>query len=405
MAATKRLVWLFWALSAVVGAAAQTVDEGDFSQTEIDSGNALSQLNELAASASEETSGNLAKRGGSCGLGDIHVRREWRTLSKAQRTSYINAVKCMKAAPSLFPPGQIGGAKSLFDDFIAIHIFQTGTIHNTGNFLTWHRYFIYTYEQKLRDVCGYQGPFPYWEWGLDVKNPAKSPVFDGSATSLGGNGAYEHHDEGLWFKQQISGNLLKMQPGSGGGCVTTGPFQNLSITFGRIVMLAYGSENFISDPDPINDNTRCLKRDLNAWVASRYTSFRNSTSLILQNNDIEHFQALMQGDDRYVVGELGVHGGGHFTIGGDPGSDPFISPGDPAFYLHHAQIDRIYWIWQSLDFKNRQGVFGTNTLQNNPPSEDTTVEDFIDISPLAEPVKIKDLMNTVGGTPLCYIYL
>lgn len=51
---------------------------------------------------------------------------------------------------------------------------------------------------------------------------------------------------------------------------------------------------------------------------------------------------------------LGVHGGGHFIISGDPGGDAFISPGDPAFYAHHAQIDRIYWIWQMLDFDNRQ---------------------------------------------------
>ena len=101
---------------------------------------------------------------------------------------------------------------------------------------------------------------------------------------------------------------------------------------------------------------------------------------------------------------LGIHGGGHYTIGGDPGADPFISPGDPAFYLHHSQIDRVYWIWQMLDFPNRQGVFGTNTFMNIPPSANTTVEDYIDLGVLAPRVKIKDLMNTVGGAPLCYIY-
>ena len=38
------------------------------------------------------------------------------------------------------------------------------------------------------------------------------------------------------------------------------------------------------------------------------------------------------------------------------------------------------------------------------PSANTTVEDIIDISPLAPPIKIKDVMNTLGG-PFCYIYL
>ena len=72
-----RLVWLFWAASAVLGVAAQT--EGDFSQPEIDSGDALSFLNGLASEASEETQARRVKRDGEgrCGLRDIHVRREW----------------------------------------------------------------------------------------------------------------------------------------------------------------------------------------------------------------------------------------------------------------------------------------------------------------------------------------
>ncbi|KXX75686.1 Polyphenol oxidase 1, partial [Madurella mycetomatis] len=161
----------------------------------------------------------------------------------------------------------------------------------------------------------------------------------------------------------------------------------------------------ITQPDPTANNPRCLKRDLNADAAKRFTTFRNTTELILQSPTIEFFRTTMEGDPRYVNGSIGVHGGGHFTIAGDPGSDPFISPGDPAFYLHHAQIDRVYWIWQMLDFENRQGVFGTNTIMDFPPSENTTVEDNVDLSPLRGPVKIKDLMNTVGGNHLCYVYL
>jgi tyrosinase len=92
-------------------------------------------------------------------------------------------------------------------------------------------------------------------------------------------------------------------------------------------------------------------------------------------------------------------------MGGDPGSDPFISPGDPAFYLHHAQVDRVYWIWQNLDFDARQGVWGTTFLFDLVPSPNTTVNDIIDLSPLAPPVTIKSLMNTVGNSPLCYAYI
>jgi len=148
--------------------------------------------------------------------------------------------------------------------------------------------------------------------------------------------------------------LIPLPPGTGGGCVRTGPFANWTVNVGAVAVAQYGTSASYSSPNPLGDNARCLKRDLNAGVASRFTTFRNTTSLILQNKNVEWFQAIMQADPRYVHGELGVHGGGHFTIGGDPGSDPFISPGDPAFFLHHSQVDRIFWIWQMLDFPNRQ---------------------------------------------------
>lgn len=74
MAGTKRLLWLFWAVTAVLGA---TVTEEDFSQHEIDSGDALAHLGDLATEASEETQVALEKRSGGCKLRDMHVRREW----------------------------------------------------------------------------------------------------------------------------------------------------------------------------------------------------------------------------------------------------------------------------------------------------------------------------------------
>jgi tyrosinase len=267
------------------------------------------------------------------------------------------------------------------------------------------------YEQKL-NACGYNGALPYWEWGLDVNNPHNSPIFDGSDTSLGGDGEFIP-GPGPVLSIPGNANPIILAKGTGGGCVTTGPFGNMTVHLGPI-----------TQPDPTADNPRCLKRDLNADSGKRFSSFRNTTDLILGSSTIEFFRTTMEADPNYVPDSLGVHGGGHFMIGGDPGSDAFISSGDPAFYLHHAQIDRVYWIWQMLDFQNRQvrsptlslfmsnpltwrkqGVFGTNTLLNFPPSPNTTVEDPIDLSPIAGPVKIKTLMNTVGGTPLCYVYL
>ena len=111
----------------------------------------------------------------------------------------------------------------------------------------------------------------------------------------------------------------------------------------------------------------------------------------------------MQGD--FATGFYGVHTGGHFTIGGDPGGDIFTSPGDPAFFLHHAQIDRTWWIWQNQDLKNRQNaIAGTITLNNSPPSRNGTLQDYIYLGVNAPGIQIGDAMNTLAG-PFCYIYV
>lgn len=62
-------------------------------------------------------------------------------------------------------PNRAPGAKSRYDDFVALHINQTTQIHMTGNFMMWHRYYTWAFERALRDECGYKGYVPYWNWG------------------------------------------------------------------------------------------------------------------------------------------------------------------------------------------------------------------------------------------------
>lgn len=45
-------------------------------------------------------------------------------------------------------------------------------------------------EQALRDECGYTGAVPYWDWvKTEQEGFNNSQLFDGSATSLSGNGS------------------------------------------------------------------------------------------------------------------------------------------------------------------------------------------------------------------------
>ncbi|KAK1717666.1 tyrosinase central domain-containing protein [Colletotrichum lupini] len=377
MAVLKHCVWLLFAAGNAALTSAKTTTH-NFTQTAIDNGVALTQLSAQALEASKALNQRMGINS-TCTPDKLRVRKEWRTIPAEERKAYVAAVKCLQSSPNLLNATELPSAKSLYDDFVLTHLNQTGMIHITGT-------------------------FPYWEWGFDVEDPAKSPVFDGSETSMGSNGAAIEH-EGMHLLQSFTNTTIILEPGSGGGCVETGPFSDMVVHVGPRLLWQYGTTTPLTVDKPTDDHPRCLKRDLNKHIAARYSSLRNTTELILGNDNIEWFQAVMQGDDRYTPGsEVGIHGGGHYTIGGDPGADPFISPGEPAFFLHHAQIDRVYWIWQMLDFANRQDIFGTRTLQNNPPSANATLDDLIDIAPIGGSAKLRDLMNTVGGSPFCYVY-
>lgn len=153
-----------------------------------------------------------------CTTQNTNVRKEWGSLTTSERRSYIDAVLCMQNRPSVIPEGEVPGAKSRFDDFIAVHANYTMHIHLDGIFLTWHRHFVYLWEQALREECGYPGYQPYWNWALWCEDLAGSPLFDGSETSLSGDGEYV--DYGGYT---IGG--ANLPHGTGGGCITSGPFQ------------------------------------------------------------------------------------------------------------------------------------------------------------------------------------
>ncbi|KAJ2989996.1 hypothetical protein NUW58_g3173 [Xylaria curta] len=116
----------------------------------------LLDLNAQAREALEAQLSNSTTeaRSTKCNLFNAKVRRDWKFFSCAQRKEYIAAVKCLQKKPSIASPTFAPGAKTRYDDFVAVHINQTLSIHGTGNFLTWHRYYVKAYETALRTDTG-----------------------------------------------------------------------------------------------------------------------------------------------------------------------------------------------------------------------------------------------------------
>ncbi|KAH9428180.1 hypothetical protein MCOR02_011668 [Pyricularia oryzae] len=374
---------------------------------------ARAQVNKMVADISAKKMAELqakavdAKRKtackSTCTADNVAVRKEYGDLTKEERADYVRAVKCLMDLPARTARSVAPGVRSRFDDFTVTHIQQTLNIHYTGNFQPWHRWFVYTYEKALREECGYKGYQPYWDWAKYASAPQDSPIFNGDEYSLGGNGEWIGPHEGAMIGvPQAGAPTLRIPPGVGGGEVKTGPFLNRTILLGPVGAI----EGVPAGPDNgLGENPRPWKRDVGPGVNMRFANYTTVLNL-LTAPDIDAFRIVSEGEKGTV--EIGPHGGGHYVMGGDPGGDVFTSPNDPAFFVHHGQMDRVWFLWQEQDRAARlhdlgKGLYAHQTWWNEPPSNLTSPDEIIDLGYSGGKIAIKDLADTTSG-PFCYIY-
>ncbi|KAF2000175.1 Di-copper centre-containing protein [Amniculicola lignicola CBS 123094] len=335
-----------------------------------------------------------------CTWKNVVRRREWSRLKRSEKLNYIEAVQCLGKKPAKTPAAIAAGAKTRYDDFVVTHIQQSLTVHGNGNFLSWHRFYMWAFEQTLRNECGYKGYQPYYNWAWWAEEPQKSPLLDGSDTSISGDGAYVAGRNSACVTNPDH-CFVEVQPGTGGGCVKSGPFKNWKVNLGPIQNLDSTAPPNPS-PDGLGYNPRCIKRDFSTQ-SSHETRDEFVADLIKSSANISAFQDTLQNPE---PGRLRIHLGGHFTIGGDAGTDFYNSPSDPYFWFHHTMVDRIWWTWQNQEIeKRRYTIAGTLTFLNIPPSRNATIDDIMTMGEYIDfpDITIANASSTLAG-PFCYIY-
>ncbi|KAK0619575.1 hypothetical protein B0T14DRAFT_554787 [Immersiella caudata] len=340
-------------------AAPKTYNPASTAKTDAIAKAALATLTEYANNPNPST----------CTISTAAKCREWGSMCKKERRAYVAAIKCLMERPSKLDPRKVPGAKSQYDDFVA----------------------------ALRNECGCKGWQPYWNWGKWAYDPLNSPLFDGFDTSLSGNGVFAKHG-------CTNTNMGCVAQGQGGGCVDSGPFKHMVVNLGPAGSGFTASPAIPSPPGgQYGYNPRCLRRDISIETSSRWTDDDEAYDLLTNyQSSIEVFQNRMQGSS----GSMGGHSGGHYTLNGDPSSDFLVSPGDPAFWLHHAQIDRVWWIWQNAKPATRATAIGGSTSMIGGGRQGR-LSDNLDMYILGESMAIEKAMSTVGmtGGPFCYIYV
>lgn len=252
---------------------------------------------------------------------------------------------------------------------------MTTKAHGAAPFLSWHRYFLQIYERMLREHCGYDGHLTYWNWALDWKNITESPVWS-QEYGFGGNG---DRDKG--------------QPILHGHCVVDGPFAGLRVL--------YLSSKF---------KPHCLSRGFESGEGLHKLGQRLRPELL---EKLTH-------EPNYETFNLGLEEGPHLAVPNIIRGDflLFTAPNgktlttslsnlksdillDPVFFLHHTQLDRIWWMWQQADPRKRRMSYNGKASQNS--TESASLTDLLPMLGLAQDITVASVMRT-DSELLCYRY-
>ncbi|TVY17755.1 Tyrosinase ustQ [Lachnellula arida] len=292
-----------------------------------------------------------------CTADNVSVRKEWRSLNDTEKLAYIDAELCLMDLP-----GQSGlpGASTRFYDLTAMHQQFTNTsdgdiIHGVGQFLPFHRYFMYMHEQLLKTECNYTGVHPWWDESKDSATGQffDSDVFD-NVTGFGGNGTGADH------------------------CVTSGPFANRTMTVG---------------PDE-ETTDYCFSRDWNNTQGVIYAS----------QEELDYCDSYNDFGDYNPCTLQGPHSSGHGGVAGVM-LDVAASPGDPIFYMHHTYLDRYWWQWQQANASERLYAMSGYTTSDEPATGwvNTTLDYVMHSFDIFPNTTVGSVMDIQGGY-LCYEY-
>ncbi|CAE6411923.1 unnamed protein product [Rhizoctonia solani] len=304
---------------------------------------AFSAIVGAIASPAEEASTEAAEVSTTSVCRNPEVRKEWRTFSSAEKAAYITAVNCLARKPHssalkpTYPRSNIPNVtedSSYYDDMVYIHMDQTDQIHYTGLFLPWHRWFVNAHVQQLKAQCGYKGVMPYWDWSQDALSMNTSAIFStNSATGLGGFGD----------------PLQDYQ-------VTTGGFSNMTVAYPvkhnirrQFTLFPYLDWYWLQRPTEAANVTitkAYVDAAINGYVGD-FVGFQNATEKAQSFHPNIHM--IMGGD---LAGTCPTAAGSS-CIGGST-----WTPNDPIFFLHHANFDRIWYLWQRKNAANANAFKG-----------------------------------------------
>lgn len=248
----------------------------------------------------------------------LRLRKSVNSLTVTEKSDLVKAIKALKASGkydqyvhmhsdamsrATLMPGENGGANPAFFRNVA---------HRGPAFGPWHREMLNRFELDLQAaVPGVT--LPYWDWAADANlgDPKTAALW--GADLMGGDGdpgnsgfvsigpfRYDAADPNSW--------RIVVDPGD--------PGPGLRRTLGQ-------SGDSLPSQSDINLVLGVAPYDKSPWRTVSDPSFRNRLEGFIGPN---------------------LHNRVHVWVGGS--MLPGTSPNDPVFFLHHCNVDRLWWQWQ-----------------------------------------------------------
>ena len=265
------------------------------------------------------------------------VRKEWHSMTQVERCRYVDVFYTVSTSAPW---------KTCYDQLISTHRTQfNAAIHEEGFFLPWHRWFILSLENLLRQVdCTIT--VPYWDWSAESQTWQNSLVWS-QQCGFGGNG-------------------------------------------NPVTMGVFGSGNWQLTPSA---GSGPLRRSFGGDVPDC------AAVAMIQRLGVAEFS------NWHNLMSLNLHSSVHCIIGGTMCTQD--SANAPEFFLHHGFIDQVWAAWQNKGPAFKDLPHYSQNTAAMPGAHGTTPRDVYDLNRQPGCVRVciqppsRPCRANTSYTPLC----